>query len=107
MDSAESAKQKVAECEKGIGSIKAKLRALGTAWVEEGSDSNSLTVAYIKVRSVFIVVVVVVVVVCLVCTSVFLCSSSYQLFSSQPSFSDRRIPRNSPTQFKITIIVTD
>ena len=48
-DAAESAKQKVAACEKEISSIKAKLRELGPADEDNSDNSNSLTVAWIKV----------------------------------------------------------
>jgi len=46
-DSAESAKQEVAECEKEINAIKAQLRSLGPA-TDEGAG-NTLQVSYTKV----------------------------------------------------------
>jgi len=49
--SANEAKQEVAVCEKEIGAIKTKLRALGATTSEE--TGNLLKVSWLKVRAVF------------------------------------------------------
>jgi hypothetical protein len=48
---AESAKREVAACEKEIGAIKASLRVLGPAEGSDDTATNSLIVAWTKVRT--------------------------------------------------------